>query len=136
MNDTASPQPVFQFLIPVRWGDLDAYNHVNNASYLRYLEETRVQWLCSFIRDWDAMCAAPVLAAVQINYRAPIGWPAELIVTQTVSRVGNSSLTIDHRIESADGRTLHADGHVVLVWIDRGSGKTVPLQEAFRTAVP
>ena len=136
MNDTASPQPVFQFLIPVRWGDLDAYNHVNNASYLRYLEETRVQWLCSFIRDWDAMRAAPVLAAVQINYRAPIGWPAELIVTQTVSRVGNSSLTIDHRIESADGRTLHADGHVVLVWIDRGSGKTVPLPEAFRTAGP
>ena len=71
-----------------------------------------------------------------ITVGAPIGWPAELIVTQTVSRVGNSSLTIDHRIEAADGRTLHADGHVVLVWIDRGSGKTVPLPEAFRTAVP
>ncbi len=134
MTDTASPQPIFQYRIAVRWGDLDAYNHVNNASYLRYLEEARVQWLRTFISDWDTMTAAPVLAAVQLNYRAPINWPAELVVTQAISRVGNTSLTLDHRIESADGGILHADGHVVLVWIDRGSGQSVPLPEIFRTA--
>lgn len=133
MSATSS-QPVFRYHIPVRWGDLDAYNHVNNASYLRYLEETRVQWLHGFTSDWDAMEAAPVLAAVQINYRAPINWPAELTVIQTISRIGNTSLTLDHRIESADGKTLHADGHVVLVWIDRNSGQPVALPDFFRSA--
>ena len=134
MTDTA--QSDFQFHISVRWGDLDAYNHVNNASYLRYLEETRVQWLHTFTRDWDALSAAPVMAAVQLNYRTPIGWPAELIVSQKISRVGNTSLTIDHRIASADGRVLHADGHVVLVWIDRSSGQPVPLPDFFRSPAP
>ncbi|MCO5094726.1 MAG: acyl-CoA thioesterase [Lysobacteraceae bacterium] len=136
MTDTAPAQSEFQFRIAVRWGDLDAYNHVNNASYLRYLEETRVQWLHTFTSDWDAMGAAPVMAAVQLNYRAPIGWPAELVVTQKISRIGNTSLTIEHRIESADGRVLHADGHVVLVWIDRTSGQPVPLPDFFRPPAP
>lgn len=125
----------FQHRVPVRWGDLDAFNHVNNANYLRYLEETRLHWLRTFVTTWDDMAAAPVMAAVQLNYRAPINWPAEVLVTQTVTRLGTTSLTIDHRIESADGETRHADGHVVLVWINRASGQPVPLPEALRAAI-
>ncbi len=127
--------PTFQFHIPVRWGDLDAYNHVNNASYLRYLEEARVQWLRTFITDWDSVSAAPVMAAVQLNYRVPIGWPAQVRVTQSIERMGNTSVTIGHRIESEDGSVLHADGHVVLVWIDRASGQAVPLPDRLRAVV-
>lgn len=129
MTDTTTPSPTFQCLIPVRWGDLDAFNHVNNASYLRYVEEARLQWLHSFIRDWNDLTSAPVMAAVQLNYRAPINWPAQVRVTQTITRRGTTSLTLDHRIESADGQTLHADGHVVLVWINRTTGQPVPLPE-------
>ena len=135
MSESAVPKPVFQYHIPVRWRDLDAFNHVNNASYLSYLEEARVQWLRSFSSDWDTITAAPVMAAVQINYRVPIGWPGEVLVSQSIERLGNTSLTIGHRIESVDGGTLHCDGHVVLVWIDRVSGKPVALPDTLRAAV-
>ena len=67
MTDTTTPSPTFQCLIPVRWGDLDAFNHVNNASYLRYVEEARLQWLHSFIRDWND------LRARQAAYRTEEG---------------------------------------------------------------
>lgn len=134
MNTRPLPPSAFQYRIPVRWGDLDAFNHVNNANYLRYLEEARVQWLHTLVSDWDDVPAVPVMAAVQLNYRVPIGWPAEVIVTQSIARLGSTSLTIANRIESADGAVLHADGEVVLVWIDRASGQPVPLPEVMRAA--
>lgn len=134
MNTRPLPPSAFQYRVPVRWGDLDAFNHVNNANYLRYLEEARVQWLHTLVSDWDDVPAVPVMAAVQLNYRVPIGWPAEVIVTQSIARLGSTSLTIANRIESADGAVLHADGEVVLVWIDRASGQPVPLPEVMRAA--
>ncbi len=134
MNTRPLPPSAFQYRIPVRWGDLDAFDHVNNANYLRYLEEARVQWLHTLVSDWDDVPAVPVMAAVQLNYRVPIGWPAEVIVTQSIARLGSTSLTIANRIESADGAVLHADGEVVLVWIDRASGQPVPLPEVMRAA--
>jgi acyl-CoA thioester hydrolase len=54
------------------------------------------------------------------------------VVELFAERIGNSSVTIGHRIVSADGAALHADGHVVMVWVDRASGKPVALPEAVR----
>ena len=133
MNTPASSK-VFRIPMPVRWGDLDAFNHVNNANYLRYLEEARVQWLATLIAEWDSQPTAPVLAASHLNYRAPINWPAEVQVKLYAERLGNSSLTLGHRIESLDGSILHCDGNVVLVWIDRTSGKSAALPQALRAA--
>ena len=134
MSLLATAKPVFQYRISVRWRDLDAFNHVNNASYLSYLEEARVQWLRTFSTDWDTIAAAPVMAAVQVNYRAPINWPGEVLVSQFIERRGTTSLTLAHRIESCDGQVLYCDGHVVLVWIDRTSGQPVALPEVLRSA--
>lgn len=132
MKQTPTPTATFQYRIPVRWRDLDAFNHVNNASYLSYLEEARVQWLRGFSTDWDTVTAAPIMAAVQLNYRMPIGWPGEVLVSQSIERLGNTSLTLANRIESTDGGTLYCDGQVVLVWIDRASGQPVALPDALR----
>ncbi|MCX7563202.1 thioesterase family protein [Xanthomonadaceae bacterium XH05] len=123
----------FDYRIPVRWGDLDAFNHVNNTIYLRYLEEARVQWLHAMANDWSEVSTAPVMAAIQLDYRQPIGWPAEIVVTHSIARIGNTSLTLANRIESADRQTLHAEGEVVLVWIDRATGQPVPLPRALRS---
>jgi acyl-CoA thioester hydrolase len=74
---------------------------------------------------------APLLAAVQMNYRMPIPYPCELFVELLAGRLGNTSATIGHRIVGADG-TLYADGHVVMVWIDRATGRPVPLPDVIR----
>ena len=134
MNQASATPSLFEQRIAVRWGDLDAFNHVNNANYLRYLEEARVQWLATMITDWDSQPTAPVLAASHLNYRVPIKWPADVQVKLHAERLGNSSLTLGHRIESLDGSILHCDGNVVLVWIDRTSGKSAALPQALRAA--
>ena len=114
-------------VMPVRWRDLDAFEHVNNASYLTYLEEARLHWFAQ-IEGWTTDTVAPVVAAVQINYRRQLGWPATLSIDLYCERLGNSSLTIAYRIIDAnDGAIVYADGNTVLVWIESATGKPVAL---------
>ena len=130
MSDDAPPALYRHELAP-RWRDLDAFNHVNNSNFLTYLEEARIQWFASLRKPWVTADTAPLLAAAHINYKAPVPYPSELVVELLAEKVGSTSVTIGHRIVDASG-LLHADGYVVMVWIDRASGKPVPLPELVR----
>ncbi|MGV8922568.1 MAG: acyl-CoA thioesterase [Thermomonas sp.] len=123
------PTVLFQHAIEPRWRDLDAFGHVNNSNFLTYLEEARIRWFETFGGQWVNDAIAPLLAAVQLNYRAPIDYPSTISVELFAQRIGNTSLTVGHRIRSADGSVLHADGHVVMVWIDRATGRPIALPE-------
>lgn len=153
---STSPPLLIRVPLSVRWRDLDAFNHVNNAKFLSYLEEARLRWMMAIPGEWLDEHVAPVVAATHVNYRRPIEWPNELVIELFVERLGNTSLTIGHRIlrsfdrlrmsgaqslpptrsedERSDGEVLYADGHVVMVWIHQKSGRAAPLPEAVRTA--
>jgi len=118
--------------IELRWRDLDAFNHVNNSNFMTYLEEARIRWFQSLGEDWMTEEAIPLLAAVQMNYRVPIPYPARVVVELFADRIGNTSLTLGHRIASDDGTILHADGHVVMVWVGRVSGRPTALPDVVR----
>jgi acyl-CoA thioester hydrolase len=139
-DDSHSPfpqakAPLHVASISVRWRDLDAFNHVNNASYLTYLEEARLQWLRQIPAALPSAQATPVLAASQLNYRSPINWPAQLDVQLFCTRLGNSSITLSHRIvDAGEPERLYCDGSVTMVWINPASGKPVSLPEALRAA--
>jgi acyl-CoA thioester hydrolase len=134
-SDIAAPRELFCAAIEVRWRDLDAFNHVNNANYLTYLEEARLQWLRHVPGPWFDENAMPVLAASELGYRRPIEWPARVHVQLFCQRVGNSSLTLAHRIvDAADESVLYSDGNVVMVWMDPHTGKSSPLPQAIRDA--
>jgi acyl-CoA thioester hydrolase len=131
---TGSDTPLYVAAIGVRWRDLDAFNHVNNSNFLTYLEEARLQWLQN-VRDWFSEDAMPVLAASELQYRRPIEWPASLHIELRCTRLGNSSMTIAHRIVDADDASrLYSDGHVVMVWMNPATGKPVPLPQTIRAA--
>ncbi|MFL6592544.1 MAG: acyl-CoA thioesterase [Luteimonas sp.] len=121
--------------LSVRWRDLDAFNHVNNSKFLSYLEEARLRWMMTLPGKWIDDNVAPVVAAAHVNYRRPIGWPGEILIELFVERLGKTSVTIGHRIiDLNDDGTLHADGNVVMVWIDKQSGQPAALPEAVRAS--
>ncbi|MBS0432227.1 MAG: acyl-CoA thioesterase [Proteobacteria bacterium] len=131
----SAPRVLFNAPIAVRWRDLDAFNHVNNSSFLTYLEESRLQWLKGVPGPWFDAHSMPVLAAAELNYRAPIAWPARIAVELSCERLGTTSITIAHRIVDADEpRVLYCDGRVVMVWTDPTNGRSVPLPDAIRRA--
>lgn len=131
----AEPAVLGTIDITVRWRDLDAFQHVNNATFLTYIEEARLQWLQSLPGPWVSDATAPVMAASQLNYRRPIEWPETLRIELFSQRLGNTSVTLGHRIVSArDPAILYSDGHSVLVWIDRRSNKPAAIPAVVRTA--
>ena len=135
MSEASASPLLFRTELAVRWRDLDAFNHVNNAMYLRYLEEARLRWLMTLDGQWMDTQVAPVVASALVNFKRPIAWPEDVVVELFVDRIGNSSFTLGHRILSAqDPSTLYADGHVVMVWFDSSNGKSAPLPECVRAA--
>jgi acyl-CoA thioester hydrolase len=130
-----APRALFSAPIAVRWRDLDAFNHVNNSSFLTFLEEARLQWLKGVPGPWFDAHSMPVLAAAELYYRAPIAWPASIAVELSCVRMGNSSITLGHRIvDAGDAQKLYCDGRTVLVWTDPATGKPVALPQAIRNA--
>ena len=119
----------------VRWGDLDAFNHVNNATFLVYAQEARLAWLAGIDGPWFDDSMMPVVAAAQVNFRRQLAWPGRIVVELATKRTGTSSLTIAHRIVAEDDNDcIYADGEVVMVWIDPANGRSVPLPPAIRAA--
>ena len=130
---TGVPNPVFRVPVALRWSDLDAFNHVNNARYLTFLEQARIEWFETVGEPWQTDEIGPVVATATLNFKRPIEYPAQVSVELFTERLGNTSVVIGHRIVADDG-TLHCDGHVVAVWVSRGSGRPVPLPAAVRRA--
>jgi acyl-CoA thioester hydrolase len=120
-------------LVEIRWSDVDAYMHVNNAVYATYLEECRDEWVELALGDagdsWDL-----VLARVAIDFRRELRLEDEEVgVSCALERIGNSSLTLREQIRTRDGE-LAAEAEAVLVTRDRELGRSRPLSEPERQA--
>jgi acyl-CoA thioester hydrolase len=119
--------------VEIRWSDVDAYMHVNNAVYATYLEECRDEWV------ERALGAAGdsrdlVLARVAIDFRRELRLEdEEVVVSCALTRIGNSSLALHEEIRTRDGE-LAAEADAVLVARDREGGRSRPLNEAERAA--
>lgn len=117
--------------IPVRWGDLDAFNHVNNTRFLGYLEECRLHWFRSIKGDWVTEDFGPVVVNINCNFRRPIHWPATIRVTAKATQRSEKTMVMEHNIVDASDNAIHyADAAITIVWVDRKVGTAIPLPAA------
>jgi acyl-CoA thioester hydrolase len=120
--------------IPIRWRDLDAYGHVNNAVYLNYLEEARDVWVEETLGragdTWDF-----VLARVAIDFRQELTQDdREVVVRCRLGSVGRSSVRTVEEIVKLDG-TVSAVAESVIVPRDPATGRSRPLSDEERAAL-
>ena len=89
---------------PIRWGDLDAQGHVNNAAFLDYLQEARVDWLLSGPPEMAHLLEAGVLVVShQVEYLAPVGYGERpLLVELWADAVGASRFSIAYDVWDGD----------------------------------
>ena len=130
---TPTSKPVvgstYRSVMPVRWGDLDALNHVNNTVYFRFFEEARVQ-LFSQLGMMPPLRRSNVVAHVSCDFLKPLLYPANAVVTQVLARVGRSSVEMETLLEREDEPgELYAKGRYILVGIDTETGKSQPWSE-------
>jgi acyl-CoA thioester hydrolase len=117
--------------IQIRWRDMDAYGHVNNAVYLNYLEDCRDAWAQSVLGEvadtWDF-----VLAHVGIDYRSQLTQDdGEVIVRCWLDSFGRSSVRTREEIVKLDG-TVSAEAESVIVPRSPDEPKSRPLTEEER----
>lgn len=118
--------------VPVRWMDLDALGHVNNAVYLNYLEEARDRLLESCL---GAEYANAVIARVEIDYRHEIArGVSHVVVSAEVESVGTSSIRTIEAIRLPDG-TLSAQARTVTVIRSADGSASRPLTDVERAAL-
>jgi acyl-CoA thioester hydrolase len=121
----------FEHEIEVRFRDLDAMGHVNNAVYLSYLEQARVAY-------WQRLTGATgvfrqfILARVECDYRAPVTLGERVVVRLRVAHVGRSSFTLEYDVLNARTRAVVANAKTVLVMYDYQAGRSISIPDEMR----
>lgn len=119
----------------VRWRDLDALGHVNNAVYLTYLEQARVQYMRNLGLSFETLDdVGMILAEVTCTYHSPLSLGEQVTVWVRISDLRNSSFVFEYRMEGEDGR-LAATARSVQVCYDYQSERSLPMPERWREAI-
>jgi acyl-CoA thioester hydrolase len=122
--------------IPVRWGDMDAIGHVNNAAYFTYCESARIEYFEQIgLGRFTEATEGPALAHAALNFRRQVRHPAVIDVGIRVPEVRNRSFRMDYGIFLDATDTLVADGTSVIVWADYGAERATEVPMHVRNAI-
>lgn len=124
----------FRTPLQVRFRDLDALGHVNNAVYLTYFENARVAYWRELTGP-DRPLEFPFLVArAEVDFRATADMGTPLVAELALSKIGRTSFTFDYRIVRDDTGSLVAEGRTVQVWLD-AAGVPTPVPDWIRERV-
>ncbi len=113
--------------IQIRYGDLDALGHVNNAIFLTYYELARINFLKRFSTDVSSNEFSIVIARAEVDFIKPIKFRDTVTVGTKVLKTGRTSITFQHRIYD-DAGTIYSRAVIIGVFVDR-NGKPVNIPQ-------
>jgi acyl-CoA thioester hydrolase len=119
-------------LIPIRWGDMDAYGHVNNTIYFRFMEQNRVEYLEQQGYKVMPEGTAPVIINASCTFLVPLTYPGLVEIKMFCGQPGRSSIPTHYEIRLQGDDTLYATGESKIVWMDVTSGKSVAIPDELR----
>jgi acyl-CoA thioester hydrolase len=123
--------------LPIQWGDQDAFGHVNNTVPIRWLESSRIAYFEQGNRPLmlDSHKMGPILASIGCNYRRQLHFPDTVRIGARVSRLGRSSLTMEHVVYSETQQAIAADGSSVIVVFNYETNRPIRISDEIRSAI-
>ncbi len=118
--------------IPIRWGDMDAYGHVNNTVYFRYMEQARVEFLENCGYDVIPRESGAVIINASCTFLVPLNYPGIVEVAMYCGQPGRSSVPTHYEVRLQGAQEIYATGDAKIVWMDMATGKSVPIPEKLR----
>lgn len=119
---------IYATILPIRWGDMDAMNHVNNTVYFRYMEQARIEWLESLgYGTGQHTDEGPVIVNAGCTYLVPLVYPGNVELRMFIGHPGRSSLPTHYELRLQGNEKLYATGDAKMVWINPASGRSIPL---------
>ena len=106
--------------IKVKWGEMGAFQHLNNTVYIRYIEDGRIDLLekLGMSSDMKSFNIGPILASIHCDYLAPVTYPDTIIVFSTVTQTGVKKIELEHKLWSIQQNCLVAKGLGIGVYYD------------------
>jgi len=136
MNSPLADYPVV-IEIPVAWGEMDAYGHVNNIVYFRYFETARMAYFEKLASpDFVGRNPlGPILASTSCRFRAPLAFPDRLSVGARVARVDQDRFVMFYAVYSHSLQRIAAEGEGTIVCFDYRENRKAPLPAELRLRI-
>jgi acyl-CoA thioester hydrolase len=123
----------------IRWGDMDAFGHVNNTVYFRYMESARIAFLEEAAGPSGIKGEGPVIVTAYCTFAKQLTYPGRIEVRTFMGAPGRSSVEVTHEIRLVDengaAEVVHAEGGAKVVWVNYAAEKSVPLPEGVKALV-
>ena len=127
---------VHTMIVPIRWGDMDAMGHVNNAVYFRYMETPRIDWFYGMGLPADPKGEGPVIVNAFCNFIQQLEYPGDVLIRTYVGEMGRSSFDTFHEILRTDvPDKVCASGGATVVWVDFPKQKSIPMSAQARAQI-
>ena len=135
-DDRNGPFPV-SVRIPVAWGDMDAFDHVNNVVYFRYFESARIAYfekvgMLAFMAQHGV---GPILAHTECRFRIPLTYPDDLTVDSRVIETAEDRFLMQYRVNSLSMGAIAAEGTGRIVFVDYETRKKTEFPAEIRQAI-
>jgi len=132
----AQKKLVYETVIPMRWGDMDAMGHVNNTIYFRYLEIARVDWMEKANCGVNPQGQGPVIVNAFCNFYRQLEYPGDVQAKMYVSDPGRTTFESWCTLERTDQPgVIYAEGGATTIWVDFPQKKAIDLPDWVRALV-
>lgn len=123
--------------VPIAWGDMDAFGHVNNTVFFRYFESARIAYLdrLEFRGADGGPGIGPILASTQCRFRRPLAYPDTVLIGARVSLLGEDRFTHEYRLVSRALNEIAAEGSGIVVAYDYGARAKCAIPTAVRARI-
>ncbi|MDZ7778990.1 MAG: thioesterase family protein [Gemmatimonadota bacterium] len=120
--------------VPIRWGDMDAFGHVNNTVFFRLFEVARIAFFDAV--DFRGHAGVgPILASTSCRFRRPLGYPDTVRVGVRAADIQEDRFTHEYLIVSRTQDAVAATGEGVIVAYDYGRAEKAPLPPDLRARI-
>ena len=115
----------------VIWGDMDAFEHVNNTVYFRYFEDARMEYFSQLgvMDHLKKTKVGPILASTRCDFRVPLSFPDEIVIGAWIDQIAEKRFTMHYRVHSLSQQCLVAEGEGLIVFYDYESKKSSAIPE-------
>ncbi len=123
--------------IPIAWGDMDYFRHVNNIVFFRYFESARIAYL-ERIRFEDEVKqggVGPILHSTRARFRRPVTYPDRVFAGARTMEMREDRIEMEYRVVSEKLEAVAAEGGGTVVAYDYSKGRKASLPAAVREAV-
>lgn len=133
MAETSFP---VQLNLRIDWSELDYFGHVNNVSFFKYVQASRVYYwdqigLTQLHRDTNI---GPMLASCKCDFKQPLFYPGTISILSRVEFIKNTSFGIHHKLQNSNNETV-AEAHDIMVMFDFNTNEKVSFPQTLKEKI-